>query len=152
MAPVLSSEPDRVDCLCRWTWKKWTALLFVVEINNMYPSTNGALFSDYRLCSAKNGERAREEMERDPPASEARCRGWFRLGARQMGICLFQFQKTLTAVSTRGPVHMPVKTLVTTWWWELDHLAQATFDTKVSAFCNRSKNQSHKRSPGPLSS
>ena len=24
----------------------------IVEINNMYPSTNGALFSGYRLCSA----------------------------------------------------------------------------------------------------
>ena len=34
------------ECVC----------VVVVEINNMYPSTNGALFSGYRLCSAKKSE------------------------------------------------------------------------------------------------
>ena len=35
----------------------------VVEINNMYPSTNGALFSGCRLCSANShGDKGEESV------------------------------------------------------------------------------------------
>ena len=41
--PLGYSDSFVVVCVC---------IVVVVEINNMHPSTNGALFSGYKLCSA----------------------------------------------------------------------------------------------------
>ena len=50
-APGLSGVESVVNGEKKVTLHKRNGL--VVEINNMYPSTNGAAFSGYRLCSAQ---------------------------------------------------------------------------------------------------